>query len=316
MKKVLTILFTFMLLINCGATTVLAKGTGSSDITVNYTITQKQLKLEVSDIPVVNARQMLSVSLIHKDANVKELASADVLYTKPIYLNGKDKVVLKIDIANANIMEYRLVIKDSHAGINYSQLMAVKVKTYTAQEFAEFRKTEVKNFPKENGYVFAGWFLDKACTKVLSANSVDGVAYAKFVDANVLVAKAQITAGTTSESEKTNMRFVTTVDSLDYEKIGFVVTIEGREEQTVATTVVYEQLFAVGSNNKVDTLTPSKEFSPISTYFGAYSYLNIPMEDFDTKFTVTPYWITLDGTMVRGETVEKTVSMGYDKEVM
>jgi hypothetical protein len=316
LKKMLSILVSLMVLIHICSGTALAAETGSTDIAVDYAIGETVLQLDISDIPVVNARQMLSILLIHKDADVNNVSTNDVLYSNSFYLNGKDSVTIDVDYYETEIMEYRLIIKDSHAGIDYSQLLAIKVKAYTAQQYAGYREAGKKEGPKERGYVFAGWFSDKKCTKVLSSATVEEKAYAKFVDANVLTVKAQITAGTGEDSKKTNMRFVTTVDSLDYEKIGFVVTIEGREEQTVSTTVVYEQLYAVGNNKTVDTLAPSEEFSPISLYFGAYSYLNIPTEDFDTKFTVTPYWITLDGTTVYGETAVKTVSMGYDKEVM
>jgi hypothetical protein len=316
MKKLCAVLFSFILLVNMCSEIVLAAETDVTDINVDYSISEELLKLEISDIPVVNSRQMLSVSVVHKDSDINDIKKSDILYSNSIYLNGRQSVAMEIDYDDAKIMEYRLVITDSHAGINYSHLLAVKIKSFTAKQYEEFQKANPNEGPKENGYVFSGWFTDEKCTKVLSTNTVDGKAYAKFVDANVLTVKGQITANTNQDSEKTNMRFVTTVDSLNYEKIGFIVKIEGREEQIVSTHVVYEHLLAVGNDKVVDTLSPSEEFSPISLYFGAYSYLNIPKEDFEVKFTVTPYWITLDGTTVYGKTEVKTVSMGYNKEVM
>ena len=50
-------------------------------------------------------------------------------------------------------------------------------------------------------------------------------AYAKFVDANLMNVKAQITAGTTADSSSTSIRFVTSVNDLMYQKVGFKINI-------------------------------------------------------------------------------------------
>ena len=131
------------------------------------------------------------------------------------------------------------------------------------------------------------------------------MAYARFVDAAVMDVKAQIAAGTTAGSEKTDIRFVSTVDCLEYREVGFVFNIEGRGEQTKSTTKVYEKLYAV-NGEQVDSILPT-EFSADSAFFYAYSYYEVPNANFETVFNVQSYWITLDGTTVYGETVQKTI---------
>lgn len=153
-----------------------------------------------------------------------------------------------------------------------------------------------------DGYVFAGWFTDEACTKALTGT---GVAYAKYVDKAVLTVKAQIKNGAAS-ADKTDMRFVTTVDSLNYKSVGFVIN---NVDKTLST--VYTQLYKVGSNNETIGVNPSEvSKTSVSAYFATFTVTNIPQDKYGSEFNVTPYWITLDGTRVSGNTVVKSVSQG------
>ena len=61
----------------------------------------------------------------------------------------------------------------------------------------------------------------------------------------------------------------------------------------------------------IDTLNPCVDFSEQSKYFFSYSYWNVPQEHFNTDFTVTPYFVTLDGTKVCGVTRTRIVSESY-----
>lgn len=178
------------------------------------------------------------------------------------------------------------------------------------EEISRYRTAGNYIPPELTGYVFAGWYSDASCKKALGTDVTVGKAYAKFVDADVLTVKAQITEGTTQGSDKADIRFVTTVDSLQYRNVGFQITIEGREPKLVEARSIYERLYAVGNNSKVDDLVPSAKFSTESKYFCTYTYRKVPNSHFNTKFTVTPYWTTHDGTRVCGATVDKTVNMG------
>lgn len=175
---------------------------------------------------------------------------------------------------------------------------------------AEYRNGTEYTYPTKEGKVFAGWFKDSKFKKAISPTEKTGKAYAKFVDAKVASVKAQVFEGTSVNSEKTTMRFISTVDSLRYNEVGFVIEIEGREPEKVSTTTVYEKLYAV-EGESVDTLLPT-QFSSESALFYAYSFYNIPREAFGVNFTVIPYWVTMDGTTVYGRTAERAVENSYD----
>ena len=164
----------------------------------------------------------------------------------------------------------------------------------------------------EPGYIFAGWYQDADCTEPLSVDTKEGKAYAKFVDETVLTVKAQITAGTTADSEQADIRFVTTVDTLDYEKVGFEVTANGITK-TFGSNIVYKQLYAVDSNDVLTTYKPNEQFSTTSTYFKACTIKGVLNRSFDVEWNVRPYWVTNDGTIVYGESAVKTVRMGLNQ---
>lgn len=189
------------------------------------------------------------------------------------------------------------------------------VQEYSADEYATYRSATGHRVPDaEPGYIFSGWFADADCKSAITTDTITGIAYAKFVSEDVLKVKAQITAGTNASSTSSDIRFVTTVDGLDYKSVGFDVTLGGRYKKTVTSNNVYHTLFYVGSNSEVDNeYKPYKEFSTASTHFFAYTFRNMPTKSFGAKFVVTPYWVTLDGTTVYGETAVKCVSMGIGK---
>ena len=157
------------------------------------------------------------------------------------------------------------------------------------------------------GYAFAGWYKDETCRSPLTEA---GSGYAKFVDAEVFGIKAQILDSTTSDTDTTSIRFVTSVDSLKYKNIGFVITINNRAK-TIFTDTVYKTLYAVGqSSGKGVDYTPADLFSPKSIRFMTYTLEGIPNLSFGTMITVRTCWTTQDGTLVYGKQVKKNVNMG------
>ena len=166
------------------------------------------------------------------------------------------------------------------------------------------------------GYVFAGWFTDEECNTALAAGSTADNAYAKFVDADVLSVKAQLAVndGDTSAS----IRFVTTVESLDLQKVGFEISNGSKMADTNKTsgTSVYKTLRAVSKDGLGETTIdykPNEEFSPNSAYFKAFTITNISSTKFDTKFTAKAFWVTLDGTKVYGSEISRCVNDGLKK---
>ncbi len=153
---------------------------------------------------------------------------------------------------------------------------------------------------KMDGYVFAGWFTAADCTKAFTGTNAK--AYAKYVDKAVLTVKAQV------NSDKNAIRFVTTVDSLDYKLVGFDIEFCGKkaDPEKTKTTTVYTSLNQYVNDNK-EAVLPTV-FSPVSKYFAAFTVRNVPIDKTNEKFTVKAYWITLDGTTVYGESAQKSIS--------
>lgn len=173
-------------------------------------------------------------------------------------------------------------------------------------------------------YIFAGWFTDKECTEAISKQTTTGAAYAKFVPADILGVKAQVNVelsdhDTTNDDEKedgTNagaIRFVTSVDSLMYSQIGFVLN-RGGDDEVRSSNKVYKQLYVTGEaqdgSTKTEEYVPSNLFNAASEYFKTWTYTKMPSSAYDTDITVTPFWKTLDGTTVKGTTSVKCVNMG------
>lgn len=183
--------------------------------------------------------------------------------------------------------------------------------TYTKENYPTTTEQYTYAEGDERGYVFAGWYekdedgVLKPCTSIPE----DGNAYAKFIDESVLGIRAQITNGTTAGSEKTNMRFITSVDSLNYQKVGFEITI-GNKTTVMESNKVYKELYAANGGDVILN-NPSSTFkNKESEYFMTCRVNNIPKAHFGTSIKATPYWITKDGTVVKGTGVSKTVSEG------
>ena len=159
--------------------------------------------------------------------------------------------------------------------------------------------------PAENGYVFAGWFTDEACTRPITVETAN--VYARYVTEDVLSVKAQLLDGTATSSEITDYRFVTTVDSLVYQQVGFDITINGKTKNLPGTSV-YKTIKARKDGQTV-ALDPTV-FSAASQYFHAFNITNIPKTAFRTDIRVSAFWKTADGTVVYGPERTFTVISG------
>lgn len=148
-------------------------------------------------------------------------------------------------------------------------------------------------YPTKDGCVFAGWYTDKSYETPFTGET--GKAYAKFVDAKVLSLKWQW------KTDKTALRFVSTIDSLNYQTVGFVFSgtygtkeIELKDKES---STVYNKLGA-GSG----AVTPTNAFENTdSKYFFTYTIRNMDASTHST-WTVTPYYVTLGGIKVMGTT--------------
>ena len=170
----------------------------------------------------------------------------------------------------------------------------------------------IETVPEEAGKVFAGWYKDAQFNTPLGENETTDNAYPKFVDEDVLSVKLQITKGTETTSASSDLRLLTTVDSLMYDSVGFEITI-GDKTITRTSKTVYTEI--TGTDGNVPVTYGPDAFSQESEAFAAYSLTDIPNDIFTSKITVKPIWITLDGTKVTGITREFSIRLFAENRI-
>lgn len=148
-------------------------------------------------------------------------------------------------------------------------------------------------------WIFAGWYTNEACTGTVSKTTETGTYYAKFVPSEVLSAKCQVSADTTSatSTSTSKLRIVSTVDSLKYSQVGFDLVFKGKTIP-YSTNKVYSKIEAAADGVKYG-FSPNI-FDLQSEYFITATLINIKSEDFDEGILIKPYWVTKDGTKVYG----------------
>ena len=107
--------------------------------------------------------------------------------------------------------------------------------TYTTEQIKEYI-TAHEVPPTPEGKIFAGWYNGE--TPVKGTADVTDTTVPKFVDDDVLTVKFQLLAVTNSTSTTTDVRFLTSVDSLNYQSLKFKVELDEREMEEYFTTIV------------------------------------------------------------------------------
>jgi len=105
-----------------------------------------------------------------------------------------------------------------------------------------------------------------------------------------------------AKTDGTALRFISTVDSLNYKQVGFVISING-VEKTVYSSVVYESVKANG-----ETVTAS-DLNAKANYLFTYTIWDIPADQKDTEITVKAFLVENDGTIVYGASKTGTVNI-------
>ena len=124
------------------------------------------------------------------------------------------------------------------------------------------------------------------------------VTFYSLLNANeilMLTAYAQVNA------EGTSLRFVATVDSLDYNGVGFIIEIGGKQTD-VPVSVVYTSIKAGGR-----TLNAS-DINSYANFVFTYTLRDIPETEKDTEILVTAYRIEKDGTKTFGAQAKFTLA--------
>lgn len=142
--------------------------------------------------------------------------------------------------------------------------------------------------PRKDGYVFTGWFTDAQLTVPLGKNVTEGEAYAGFAKAEILCVKCQIAQGTDTNSDATDLRLLTGVESLRLSAVVFLVNDECR-----AATELYERL-------SYGDLSARDLFGPEAVYIASAVINGISRDHFNDVISIIPGWYTLDGTFVTG----------------
>lgn len=223
--------------------------------------------------------------------------------------------VVSLNAADENVSSSNNICKT----VEYTDLE--EVKDYLAGK---------NTYPTEEGYLFAGWYTTDITSENIAKEDDVTIAkyyaiqneipegtntvYALFVPANVFDVKAQLSGGLLDGldgNSKGSIRFVTTVNSLLYKEVGFEVSYinskGAKKSATSSSNKVYEKLYAVGSTTDEDTEYVPTDFNAASKYFKACNLNNVPASDFNVPFSVKPFWITLDGSKVYGETFIKSI---------
>ena len=138
-----------------------------------------------------------------------------------------------------------------------------------------------------SGMRFAGWFTDEACTVAADFSNVTANmdAYAKYVSNSYLSVKYTALG----LFRTTRISLVSALDARDYKETGFVIN-----GQTVPVTDYSTRYMYVANAQTLFGRSVARN-APLMT--AEYALRNVKNGD---SITVTPYWVTKDGTTVYG----------------
>ena len=161
---------------------------------------------------------------------------------------------------------------------------------------------------EQDGRIFAGYYVDEACT--IPSNVEGGTQ--KWVDTGILSVKMQLRTNP-SDSSKYDIRLLSTVDTLDYRNVGFQIwfdkngngKFEDGEKATWTSKSVCQRITA-NNSSFVFHYSP-KVVDTDSEYFITGIMSGIARTNVNKAFLVEPFWTTLDGTTVYGQSRYFTV---------
>ncbi len=182
-------------------------------------------------------------------------------------------------------------------------------------------RTVADGTPKKDGYLFGGWYKSENDGDFYSSKPTGSTALAKFVPAYILSVKAQnyVKTAWTDATNKINSavasnltttRLVTSVDSSDYQTVGFKIIKQGESAvKDVTVSKVYNYLSVVENDKK---FTGEKLFGAGARHCAVLELNKIPETAWNQYTYVCPYWVTPDGTEVTGLPKYVRVDDGLD----
>ena len=165
-------------------------------------------------------------------------------------------------------------------------------------------------------YLFAGWLKQDAETEEYVAATEADATFAKFVNRDTLSVKLQIASNAVTDEDENKtkinadsaIRFISSVDSLDYSEVGFKISYENEANpgevitKSYSSNMVFEKIASTmyeGENKKDYSFSP-KVVGTDSEYFFTAKWA-VASEQADKDYTVQAYWKTFDGTTVYGD---------------
>ena len=204
--------------------------------------------------------------------------------------------------------------------------------TFVTVEKAKWDDLDKDGVPDLEGYLFAGYFKSENCT-LADKSSKGNATHAKFVKDDMLDVKVQTTNGVVQKSDvedkdgnkvyegKHVIRFISSVESLNYSKIGFELEYTTASGETKKVRNTSSKVFTkIESTTGVSGGTIDKyEFSPKvvgedSEYFMT-AKLPVEVGNEAVTYKVRAFWTTLDGTTVMGKTRCVSVNDGNNEIV-
>ena len=214
-------------------------------------------------------------------------------------MKGKKRIV-------ASLLTLILMVTGFCIGNKESKEVQAATETAEIVEYDAAKADTVKQMitqkqaPEKEGYLFAGWFNSENCTLETAISSTDEVSasastWAKFVPENVLGLKCQIATTAETDGSTYLMRFVSSVDGLDYAKVGFEADDGSGKRLKNEASTVYERIYSTSDSVKY-------EFSPkiVDTKSEYFVTAKMKVTDMNRDYEVRAFWVTFDGTKVYG----------------
>lgn len=212
-----------------------------------------------------------------------------------------------VEFSNWQVIDYEGSDKDEA----FEELLGSYQWTEKIEDVSPYTGSDRKAPKPENAahkdWLFAGWYEDAACT--VASRATAGSAYAKFLPAELLSVRCQILAGTNKERPSDMLRIISTIDSLNYNQVGFDITVNGVTRR-YGSTKVYERITA--RDGSVSCRYQPSDFHRNAKYFITGTLVNIPAAASRTGIRITPWWVTRDGTRVCGVSRYARVADSYD----
>lgn len=226
-----------------------------------------------------------------------------MILTICMILTAIPSAVFAVKAADSSAAGSKNAVVDEKTGVRYEWYQDIsKYRSKTGMYY--------ENVPEKADYVFGGWFTDSKDTSEAVTGTTGG-AWAKFVPEETLAVKAQINTSlngvdlTSKDLNAVNLRLVTSVDSLKYNKVGFEIAMDGKQPVDYPMEEVYKtiQVREDEGNLKDKFVDASSVFGKAAARFSTLRITTIPntnLEFTTLDICVTPYWITKDGSRVEG----------------